>query len=320
MSVALIEVENVTRTFTVKKKVSRFRRERTTVTAVKEASFAIEQGEFVGYLGANGAGKSTTIKMLIGVLTPTSGRVSINGLDPFRDHSKIAYRIGAMFGQRVQLWWDLPLIDSFEQLRHIYKVGAADYKNRLDELTSILGLSKLLSTPVRQLSLGQRIRGELATAMIHAPDVLFLDEPTIGIDVIVKQQVREFLNTMNRERGVTILLTTHDMADLERMCTRLILLAKGEVVSDGSIDELFTEHKLERTLVVDLGDVYPALEIPGATVEKVDGPRQWVRFRSVDISPEQLIGAIAQQAKIVDLTINEPDVEDLVRMLHEVDN
>jgi ABC-2 type transport system ATP-binding protein len=258
--------------------------------------------------------------MLIGVLTPTNGRVSIDGLDPFRDHSKVAYRIGAMFGQRVQLWWDLPLVDSFEQLRYIYKVGPTEYRNRLDELTSILGLSKLLATPVRQLSLGQRIRGELATALIHAPDVLFLDEPTIGIDVIVKQQVREFLNTMNRERGVTILLSTHDMADLERMCSRLILLANGEVVSDGTIDDLFTEHKLERTLVVDLGDVYPALDIPNATVEKVDGPRQWMRFRSVDISPEQLIAAITQQARIVDLAINEPDVEDLVRMLHEADN
>jgi ABC-2 type transport system ATP-binding protein len=316
--VALIEVENVTRTFTVRKKAGRFRRSRTTVNAVRELGFTIDKGEFVGYLGANGAGKSTTIKMLTGVLVPTSGRVSVLGLDPFRDRGKVAYRVGAMFGQRQQLWWDLPLIDSFEQLRYIYRVGADDYRSRLDELTSILELGKFLTTPVRQLSLGQRIRGELAAAMIHDPDVLFLDEPTIGVDVIAKQQIREFLTRINQERGVTIMLTTHDMADLERMCSRLILLAEGRLVSDGSISELFAAHKLERTLIVDLDDVYPALEVPGARVEKAEGPRQWLRFRSVDISPEQLIAAIAQHARIVDLKINEPDVEDLVRMLNEV--
>jgi len=315
--VAVIEVENVTRTFTVRKKVGRFRRSRTTVDAVRDLSFAIDKGEFVGYLGPNGAGKSTTIKMLTGALVPTAGRVSVLGFDPFRDHGKVAYRIGAMFGQRQQLWWDLPLVDSFEQLRYIYKVGATEYRSRLDELTSILEMDKFLSKPVRQLSLGQRIRGELAAAMLHEPDVLFLDEPTIGVDVIAKQQIREFLKTMNRDRGVTILLTTHDMADLERMCSRLILLADGRLVSDGSISELFSAHSLERTLVVDLDDAYPPLEVPGAKVEKVEGPRQWLRFQSANASPEQLIAAIARQAGIVDLTINEPDVEDLVRVLHE---
>jgi ABC-2 type transport system ATP-binding protein len=315
--VTLIEVDDVTRTFNVHTKTGRFGRRRSVVTAVRELNFAVSEGEFVGYLGANGAGKSTTIKMLTGVLAPTSGRIRVDGHDPLRDRSVVAFRIGAMFGQRVQLWWDLPLVDSFEQLRYIYRVGATEFHRRLAELTSILELQSLLATPVRQLSLGQRIRGELAAAMIHAPDVLFLDEPTIGLDVIAKQRIRDFLITMNRKRGVTIMLTTHDMADLERMCTRLILLANGELVSDGSISELITAHKLERTMVVDLNEAYPPLTVPGVRVEKVDGPRQWLRFRSGEITPERLIAAVAGQAGITDLTINEPDVEDLVRLLHQ---
>ncbi|MGW8724784.1 ABC transporter ATP-binding protein [Streptomyces sp. NPDC055808] len=314
-----MEMRDVTRTFTVRRKTGRFRRTRTEVTAVDRLNFTVPAGEFVGYLGANGAGKSTSIKLLTGVLAPTSGQVRVLGHDPFEDRSRTAHRIGTMSAQRVQLWWDLPLRDSFEQLRYIYRVGPLAYRERLDELVDVLDLAALLPVPVRQLSLGQRIRGELAGSVIHSPDVLFLDEPTIGLDVLAKQRIRDFLTTINRKQGVTILLTTHDMADLERMCSRLLLLSRSKLICDDSITRLFMAHGLERTLVVDLADAGPPLRVTGARVSKVDGPRQWLTFSSASLSPDKLIVEIAEQARIVDLTINEPDVEDLVRALHETE-
>ncbi|MGW1835154.1 ABC transporter ATP-binding protein [Streptomyces sp. BBFR2] len=315
-----IAMRHVTRTFTARRKAGRFRRTRTEVTAVDDLSFTVPAGEFVGYLGANGAGKSTSIKLLTGVLAPTGGQVRVLGHDPFGQRSRTAHRIGTMSAQRIQLWWDLPLRDSFEQLRYIYRVGPAAYRQRLDELVDVLDLTALLPVPVRQLSLGQRIRGELAASVLHSPDVLFLDEPTIGLDVIAKQRIRDFLITLNREQGVTVLLTTHDMADLERMCSRLLLLSQGRLICDDSITRLFVAHGLERTLVVDLADEQPPLRVPGARVSKVEGPRQWLAFTSRSLPPDQLIVEITKQARIVDLTINEPDVEDLVRALHETEH
>ncbi|MFB7629964.1 ATP-binding cassette domain-containing protein [Streptomyces sp. NPDC056149] len=314
-----IEMRSVTRTFTVRTKTGRFRSTRREVAAVDDLSFSVAAGEFVGYLGANGAGKSTSIKLLTGVLAPTTGQVRVLGHDPFDERAKTAHRLGTMSAQRIQLWWDLPLRDSFEQLRYIYRVDAARYRARLDELVDVLGLADLLPVPVRQLSLGQRIRGELAASVLHSPDVLFLDEPTIGLDVIAKQRIRAFLTTLNREQGVTILLTTHDMADLERMCSRLLVLSKGKLICDDSISRLMVAHGLERTLVVDLTDPHPPLRIPGARVSRVEGPRQWLSFSTRSLPPDRLIAEITKQARIVDLTINEPDVEDLVRALHETE-
>ncbi|MFH9657080.1 ATP-binding cassette domain-containing protein [Streptomyces sp. NPDC017248] len=315
-----IEMRHVTRTFTVRTRTSAFRRKRGAVTAVDDLSFTVPAGEFVGYLGANGAGKSTSIKLLTGVLAPTTGRIRVLGHDPFGERAKTAHRIGTMSAQRVQLWWDLPLRDSFEQLRYIYRVDATGYRRRLAELVDVLDLAALLPVPVRQLSLGQRIRGELAACVLHFPDVLFLDEPTVGLDVIAKERIRGFLTALNREQGVTIVLTTHDMADLERMCSRLILLSKGRLICDDSISRLLVAHGLTRTLVVDLAEARPPLRVPGASVAKVDGPRQWLSFSSRDLSPDRLIVEITKQARIVDLTINEPDVEDLVRALHETEH
>ncbi|MFI2207371.1 ATP-binding cassette domain-containing protein [Streptomyces sp. NPDC020192] len=311
----LIRLNDVSRDFTVRKKASRWRRTYTVVHAVRELNFDIGAGEFVGYLGGNGAGKSTTIKMLTGILSPTRGRVELDGRDPFRDRS-VAYQVGAMFGQRNQLWWDLPLSDSFEQLRYIYRTELRDYRERLEELVDILDLGSLLSTPVRQLSLGQRIRGELAASMIHGPKLLFLDEPTIGLDVVAKQKIRDFLTVMNRDRGVTILLTTHDLDDLEHMCSRLILLSAGQVVGDGPIQDLFDAHRLERTMVVDLTEVRDPLDVPGARLVSVDGPRQTLKFRTQDVSAAQVIAAVSGQAVVKDLTLREPDVADLVHVLN----
>ncbi|MEV0994270.1 ATP-binding cassette domain-containing protein [Nonomuraea sp. NPDC050202] len=225
----MIELDRAGRSFKVKRNV---------VHAVRELSFTVSAGEFVGYLGPNGAGKSTTIKMLCGILTPTSGSVRVAGLDPSRRRTTLARRIGVVFGQRTTLWWDLPLRDSFELIRHLYRVDRADFAARLDELTQTLDLGGFLRTPVRQLSLGQRMRGDLAAALLHAPDVLVLDEPTIGLDVVSKASIRDFLLRLNAERGTTVLLTTHDLGDIERLCRRVMLIDHGRLAFDGTLDDL----------------------------------------------------------------------------------
>ncbi|MEV1175572.1 ATP-binding cassette domain-containing protein [Nonomuraea sp. NPDC049784] len=225
----MIELDGAGRSFKIKRRV---------VHAVRDLSFTVSPGEFVGYLGPNGAGKSTTIKMLCGILTPTSGRVRVAGLDPSRRRTTLARRIGVVFGQRTTLWWDLPLADSFELIRHLYKVDRAAFRSRLGELTETLGLGEFIRTPVRQLSLGQRMRGDLAAALLHAPEVLVLDEPTIGLDVVSKASIRAFLQRLNAEQGTTVLLTTHDLGDIERLCRRVMLIDHGRLAFDGTLDDL----------------------------------------------------------------------------------
>jgi ABC-2 type transport system ATP-binding protein len=307
----MIGVEHLSKQFIVRR--GRFRRERIVVDAVKDISFHVERGELLGYLGPNGAGKSTTIKMLTGILVPSSGHVSVAGLDPSKRRIELAKRIGAMFGQRVQLWWDLPLIDSFELLRHIYKVPADRYRASLARFREVLDLDPFLHTPVRQLSLGQRIRGELTASMLHEPELLFLDEPTIGLDVVAKQRVRDFLVEINRERGVTVLLTTHDLGDIERLCKRLLVIDQGSLIWDGSIDDLKERYGAERLLIVDLEEAVPPLQIEGARVEKVEGARQWLRFRG---PAAELTARVASAARLVDLQITEPDIEEIVRRIY----
>ncbi|GAA2868871.1 hypothetical protein GCM10010517_28760 [Streptosporangium fragile] len=229
----MIELDGVGRSFTVGR-----RRTRKTVHAVQDLSFTVRAGEFVGYLGPNGAGKSTTIKMITGILAPTSGRLRVAGLDPTRRRTSLARRIGVVFGQRTTLWWDLPLRDSFELVRHLYKVDQIDFRRRLSELTELLDLADFLATPVRQLSLGQRMRGDLTAALLHDPAVLVLDEPTIGLDVVSKAAMRDFLRRLNAERGTTVLLTTHDLGDIEKLCRRVMLIDHGSLAFDGTLDDL----------------------------------------------------------------------------------
>jgi ABC-2 type transport system ATP-binding protein len=291
----------------------RFRRERRIVEAVNDVTFRVERGELLGYLGPNGAGKSTTIKMLTGILVPSAGRVSVAGLDPSRRRVELARKIGVMFGQRVQLWWDLPLQDSFDLLRHIYKIPPDRYRVSLNRFCEVLDLDPFLQTPVRQLSLGQRIRGELTAAMLHGPELLFLDEPTIGLDVVAKQRVRDFLVSINRDEGVTVLLTTHDLGDIERLCHRLLVLDRGRLIWDGSIADLKERYGAERTLIVDLEEPAPPLQIAGARVERVDGPRQWLRFRG---PAAELTARVAAGSRLVDLQIAEPDIEEIVRRIY----
>ena len=308
----MIEVDGLRKEFVLRD--GRFRRSRRTVEAVRDISFRVEPGELVGYLGPNGAGKSTTVKMLIGILVPTSGHVRVAGLEPSRQRIELARRLGAMFGQRIQLWWDLPLIESFELLRHIYRIPPDRYRQSLARFREVLDLDPFLRTPVRQLSLGQRIRGELTAAMLHEPELLFLDEPTIGLDVVAKQRVRAFLQEINTERGVTVLLTTHDLGDIERLCERLLVIDHGSLIWDGGLSELKERYSGERTLIVDLEEPAPPLQLDGATVERVDGVRQWLRFRG---SAAELTARAAATLPLVDLQVKEPDIEEIVRRIYE---
>lgn len=312
---AIVEVEGLRKEFVVHRG-SGLRRERVVVSAVDGIDFRIERGELLGYIGPNGAGKSTTVKMLTGILVPTAGRVSVAGFVPSSQRTKLAARIGVMFGQRVQLWWDLPVIESFDLLRYIYRVPKERYESNLRTFREILDLDPFLRTPVRQLSLGQRIRGELTASLLHDPEVLFLDEPTIGLDVVARQRVREFLLAANRERGLTVLLTSHDLGDIERLCSRILVIDRGRLIYDGGIDALKERYGTERVLVVDLEEPRPPLPVQGARVIKVDGPRQWISFERARTSAAQLTAEVAGLAPLKDLTVEEPDIEDVVRRIY----
>jgi ABC-2 type transport system ATP-binding protein len=269
----------------------------------------------VGYIGPNGAGKSTTIKMLTGILVPTSGSVRVAGLDPSRDRVALARRMGVVFGQRSTLWWDLPLRDSFELLQKMYRIEPARYRENLARFVDLLDLGGQLDTPVRQLSLGQRMRGDITAALLHDPEVLYLDEPTIGLDVVSKGRLREFLRALNDERGTTLLLTTHDLQDIEALCDRVVVIDHGTSVYDGTLAGLHAQGGSSRTLVVDLVDEAPPIEVPGAVVRRVEGPRQWLAFPS-DASAAPVVAAVAAAYDVADLSIQEPDIEDVIRELY----
>jgi len=312
----LIQLRDVTKTFTVARKAGRVRRRFEQVHAVDHISFTVAQGTMVGYIGPNGAGKSTTIKMLTGILVPTSGQVRVAGLEPSRNRVELARRIGVVFGQRTQLWWDLPLRDSFDLLRSIYRVPGARHARNMAAFTELLDLAPFLDVPVRQLSLGQRMRGELTAALLHDPDIVYLDEPTIGLDVVSKAQVRDFLTGINRERGTTVLLTTHDLSDIERLCRRILIIDLGHVIYDGDLPTIRRRFGDERTLVVDLEEAGPPIDVPGAVVDRVEGSRQWLRFHGSEVSASELVARVAERVRLVDLAVEETDIEDVVRRIY----
>jgi ABC-2 type transport system ATP-binding protein len=311
MTAPIIEVEGLRK---------RFRTRRGPVEAVAGIDFRIQAGEFVGYAGPNGAGKSTTVKIMSGILLPSGGRVVVDGLVPYRDRKRLARRIGVVFGQRSQLWWDLPLRESFDLIGHLYRIPAADRAARLGLLCEVLGLGPLLAVPVRSLSLGQRMRAELAAAVLPAPRVLFLDEPTIGLDVEAKAAVRGFLRELNRVEGTTVILTTHDLDDIALLCSRLMIIDHGLIVYDGTIDDLHTAYGSTRMLVVDLADpaatLVPGPDWAGAEVVRAEGHRRWIRFAREEISAAQLVGMILADQQVLDLSIVEPDVEDVIRRIY----
>jgi ABC-2 type transport system ATP-binding protein len=312
---ALIEVRDLNRSFLVRKRAGGLRRARHEVLAVRDLSFDIEPGEMVGYIGPNGAGKSTTIKMLTGILVPTSGHLRVAGIEPSRHRTELARRIGVVFGQRTTLWWDLPLRDSFDLLQKIYRTDPARHRANLDEFLELLDLGDLLDTPVRQLSLGQRMRGDIAAALLHDPEIVYLDEPTIGLDVVSKGRLREFLRDLNARRGTTLLLTTHDLQDIEALCNRVIVIDHGTRVFDGSLETLHRSGGSRRTLVVDLVDEAPPITVPGAEVLRVDGPRQWLTFPT-ETSAAPIVAAVAAAYDVADLSLREPDIEDVIREVY----
>jgi ABC-2 type transport system ATP-binding protein len=312
---ALIELDDVRRSFTVRTRTGRLRREKREVHAVDGLTFDIEAGACVGYIGPNGAGKSTTIKMLTGILVPSSGQLRVAGVDPARERTALARRIGVVFGQRTTLWWDLPLRDSYELARRIYRIPDDRYRANLARCVELLELGGLLDTPVRQLSLGQRMRGDLAAALLHDPQVLYLDEPTIGLDVVSKGRVREFLRQVNREQGTTVLLTTHDLVDIEQLCDRVMVIDHGRLVHDGDLAGLHAVGMSERTLVVDLAEARPPIEVPGARVVKVDGPRQWLAFPAQQTAAP-VVAAVAERYPLVDLSVREPAIEDVIAKMY----
>jgi ABC-2 type transport system ATP-binding protein len=312
----IVELVEIEKTFTRWRKRGRVRRERDVVHAVEGISFTIAPGEMVGYVGPNGAGKSTTIKMCTGVLVPSGGVVRVCDLEPSRQRVELARRIGVVFGQRSLLWWDLPLVDSFELLRHLYKVDGERFRERFDECAQLLELGEFLGTPVRQLSLGQRMRGELTAALLHDPDVLFLDEPTIGLDVVSKERVRAFLADLNARHHTTVMLTTHDLDDIERLCNRLLIIDHGRVIYDGALDALRDRYGRQRTLVVDLVEPCDAIDVAGAEVVRVDGPRQWLRFSRDTTTAAALVAQVAQRYPLRDLALEEPAIEDIVRRIY----
>ncbi|GAA3397632.1 ABC transporter ATP-binding protein [Cryptosporangium minutisporangium] len=311
---SVVAADGLRKEFVVWVKAGRFRRARRTVAAVDGVDLRIAPGEMVGYLGPNGAGKSTTLKMLTGILTPSGGTVRVCGLDPVPDRTRLARRMGAVFGQRSQLWWDLPLAESFTLLRSVYRVAPAAHAHRLNECVELLEMGPFLATPVRQLSLGQRMRGELTAALLHDPELLFLDEPTIGLDVVSKEAVRGFLAELNQRHGTTLVLTTHDLADIERLCNRLVVIDQGHVVHDGTLAALHSRYGSRRRLVVELDRPCPPLAVAGASTELVeaDGRRQTL---ALDGPLPAVVAAVAAAAPLRDLRVLEPAIEDVIKKL-----
>lgn len=316
----IISVKNLWKQFHIAKKrpgflgniSSLFSREYITKTALDHVSFDVQQGELLGYIGPNGSGKSTTVKILSGILVPDGGDVKVMGKTPWEHRIEVVREIGVVFGQRTQLWWDLPVIESFELLRDIYKIPAGEYKNTLDHLITTLELSKLLHVPVRQLSLGQRMRCDLAASLLHSPKILFLDEPTIGLDAVSKFAVRDFIRHLNKEHKVTIMLTTHEMDDIEALCQRVIILNEGHIYLDGSLAQLRKKMAPERRLIVDLLNESDSVADEQAVVIKQEGHRVWLSFNPLLTTTPELITRITSKHSITDLFVENVPIEEII--------
>lgn len=319
-----IVVDHLSKRYQIVKKQKGFRGtlasllkpERVLIDAVNDVSFSMEKGEIIGYIGPNGAGKSTTIKMMIGILTPTSGAVRINGLSPHEHRKRVVRDLGVVFGQRTQLYWDLRLGESFELLKRMYGVEHRAYERTLAELTDVLQLQPFIDTPVRQLSLGQKMRGELAAAMIHSPSILFLDEPTIGLDLDAKKAMREFIVNINRLRGVTVVLTTHDLGDVSELCKRLIVINNGRVVEDGALHSIVRRMSPYRVITLELKQPVTSVRSEKVTLEKTEGSKIWCHFDHRRFSASEIIADLAREMEIADLSVLDADIEDTVRLIY----
>jgi ABC-2 type transport system ATP-binding protein len=320
----MIELKNINKTFRVARRnaglgeavKALFKKEYTYVKALNDVSFTINDGEMVGYIGPNGAGKSSTIKVMSGILTPDSGICLINGRTPWKDRISHVREIGVVFGQRSQLWWDVPVNDSFELLKDIYRVDNLTFKRTLNELTELLDIGEIVRTPTRQLSLGQRMRCEIAASLLHSPRVLFLDEPTIGLDAVSKIAVRDFIRAINREKKTTVILTTHDMQDIEAMTERIILIGKGRILLDGALSELKRRNSASKTLTVDykgtLGGLAPGLDI----TKNLNGHAEII-INTDEITVSEAIAFISKQVDINDISVAGASAEEMVVSLYK---
>lgn len=321
----LIQLQGISKSYKVAKRQTGLRqavkalfyREHTTIHALNDISFSINPGEIVGYIGPNGAGKSTTIKVMSGILVPDTGSCTIMGYTPWKDRVHYVKNIGVVFGQRSQLWWDVPVMDSFELLKDIYKVPQLEYQSTIDLLIETLELQTIVHSPVRQLSLGQRMRCEIAASLIHNPKILFLDEPTIGLDAVSKIAVRQFIKTINQEKGVTIILTTHDMNDIEALADRVILIGKGNMLYDGQLEELKKRFSTHKTITADYRKNADRIHIPGTDVLSWSPERVVLSVDTETIKTSEVITYLSSQADLLDVTIEAQPIEDIIVQLYK---
>lgn len=324
----LIEVKNIVKGFTVIKKnkglkgalTSLIKPEKSTVYAVNDISFSIKKGEIVGFIGPNGAGKSTTVKIMSGILHPTSGEVLIDGISPQKNRKAVVKNLGVVFGQRTQLYWDLRLGESFELLRRIYQIDLKSFNKNMDIMSDILKINEIIDTPVRQLSLGQRMRGDIAAAMIHSPNILFLDEPTIGLDIEAKHSIRNYIEKINKVNNTTVILTTHDLDDVEQLCKRLIVINNGGIIEDGPLNSIVERLAPYRVLIVELSKPCVDIVTPYAEIIKQENLKIWYRFKKDEITAAELISQLAQKLPIRDLSVTEANIEDVVRKVYRGDS
>lgn len=319
----MIEIRNICKEYHIVKKdeglkgaiKSLFTRDTKVINAVSDLSFKIAPGEIVGFIGPNGAGKSTTIKMMSGILTPTSGEIIINGQDITKKRKEVVQHIGVVFGQRSQLNWDLRLGESFELLRHIYRIDKAEYEETIDVMDGILGIKELIDKPVRQMSLGQRVKGDLVAAMLHSPKVLFLDEPTIGLDVGSKYALRKFVKEINEKRKTTIILTTHDLGDIEQLCDRIIIINNGNLVEDGNLTNIIDRIAPYKTLVVEYYDEKIPKHEHCELIETDNNVAKY-RFMKKEITAAKLIEDLSAKSSIKDVSIEQPGIDDIIRIAY----
>jgi ABC-2 type transport system ATP-binding protein len=319
---SVIKANNLSKTFRIYKSGEGIRgylksfisRDYEEVHAVKDINLDIESGEMIGYIGSNGAGKSTTVKMLTGILEPSSGKIEVNGLNPSKNRKKNAMNIGVVFGQKTQLWWDLPVKESFKLLKEIYEVNDEDYEKRISEFDEVLQLSEFWDQPVRKLSLGQKMRCELAAAFLHHPKIVYLDEPTIGLDVAVKERIRDFIRKMNQEKNITVMLTTHDIDDIEDLCDRIVVLDEGKKIYDGQLNDLVNRFS-SRRLILETEDIIQP-DIEGIKdIQRPNGKVEIV-FDPDIVSVPDLMKQILEKYNVSDFQIKEPDIEAVVKKIY----
>jgi ABC-2 type transport system ATP-binding protein len=322
---AVIRVRNLCKTFRVPLRRagwrgavhSLFAPEYRTVQAVDRVNLRIEEGELVGYLGPNGAGKSTTLKMLTGLLVPTSGELWIDGYVPWKERSAYVSRIGAVFGQRTTLWWDLPVIDSFELLQPMYRIPPDRFRRNLQNFIDLLDMAAFIHTPVRSLSLGQRMRADICAALLHEPRLVFLDEPTIGLDVVAKERIRQFIQHVNREYNTTIILTTHDLSDVEKLCERVMILDQGKLLYDGGLSQLVERFEDQRTLVITFAEAYENVDIPGLASPLRKGLQAIYAYDWHTASASDLVVNLLGRFRITDFEVRRPPIENTIRRIYE---